>query len=139
MPAGNQVTQIIFLVVIVGAFYFLLIRPQQQQQKKQAAMVASLEAGAEIMTVGGIYALIVEVKPDRLRVRVADGSEFEIAKRAVASIVEPASDDDDGDDDAGDGTGEGADDATASAEASSHDKQPSEAAPKGAEDDAADA
>ena len=135
MPAGNQVTQIIFLVVIVGAFYFLLIRPQQQQQKKQAAMVASLEAGAEIMTVGGIYALIVEVKPDRLRVRVADGSEFEIAKRAVASIVEPASDDDD----AGDGTGEGADDATASAEASSHDKQPSEAAPKGAEDDAADA
>jgi preprotein translocase subunit YajC len=97
MPAGNQATQIIFLVVIVGAFYFLLIRPQQQQQKRQQAMVSSLEAGAEIMTIGGIYATIVDVEDDRVRVRVADGSEFEIAKRAVASVVAASEDDDSGD------------------------------------------
>jgi len=92
MPAGN-VTQIIFLVVIVGAFYLLLIRPQQQQAKRQASMLASLEVGTEIMTVGGIYATIVEIEDDRLRVRVADGSEFEIAMRAVGSVVTPAGED----------------------------------------------
>jgi preprotein translocase subunit YajC len=113
MPAGNQATQIIFLVVIVGAFYFLLIRPQQQQSKRQRAMVESLEVGTEIMTIGGIYATIVEVHDDRLRVRVADGSELEVAKRAVASVVASAengeeSEDGEGDSPAGQLSAEGA-------------------------------
>ena len=92
MPSGNA-TQVIFLVVIVGAFYFLLIRPQQQQKKKQQAMLSSLEVGAEIMTIGGIYGTIVEVGDERLRVRIADGSELELAKRAVASVVAAAGED----------------------------------------------
>jgi len=85
----QQYSQIIFLVVIVGAFYLLLIRPQQQQAKKQAEMVSKLTPDTEIMTVGGMYATIVEVEDDRVRVRVADGTELEFAKRAVSTIVKP--------------------------------------------------
>lgn len=102
MPIQN----IIFLAIIVASFYFLLIRPQQQQAKKQKELVASLEPGTEIMTIGGIYATIVSVEDDRVLVEVADGSQLEIAKRAVATMIAPADEDvddsDDEDDDAED-------------------------------------
>jgi len=85
----QQYSQIIFLVVIVGAFYLLLIRPQQQQAKRQREMVSRLAPGTEIMTVGGMYATVVSVEDDRVRVSVADGAELEFAKRAVSTIVKP--------------------------------------------------
>ncbi len=82
-----QYSQLIFLVIIVIAFYFLLIRPQQQRQKQQNQMISSLQPGTEIVTIGGIFGTVVAVLEDRLRIRVADGSELEVSKRAVGSVV----------------------------------------------------
>ena len=82
-----QYTQIIFLFVMVAAFYFLLIRPQQQRQKQHNSMVSSLEPGVEIVTIGGIFGTIVSIGDSRIRLRIADGSELEISKRAIGSIV----------------------------------------------------
>jgi len=99
-----QINQLILPVVIVVAFYFLLIRPQQQQAKRQKETVEALVPGTHIMTIGGIYATVVSVIDDRVRVAVADGSELEIAKRAVASILADE-DEDEGQDDADDADG----------------------------------
>jgi len=82
-------SNLIFIAVIFGAMYFLLIRPQQQRAKTQAEMLSKLEPGTEIVTIGGLYGTLVTVGDDRLRMRVADGSEIEIARRAVSSIVPP--------------------------------------------------
>ena len=78
---------------MLAAVWFLLIRPQQQRQKKQAEMISRLEAGAEIITIGGIYGTIVEVDEDRLLIEVADGSRMQIARRAVGSVVPDREDD----------------------------------------------
>ena len=83
-------SNLIFIALIFGAMWFLLIRPQQQRAKKQAEMIAKLEQGTEIITVGGIYGTIVELAEERIRIRVADGSEFEIARRAVNGVVPPS-------------------------------------------------
>jgi len=77
----------------------LLIRPQQQQAKRQRAIVDSLEPGKRIVTIGGIYATVVSLADDRVRVAVADGSELEISRRAVASVLPEADDDSDADQD----------------------------------------
>jgi preprotein translocase subunit YajC len=82
-----QYSQLIFLAAIAVAFYLLLIRPQQQQAKRQREMIASLEPGDSIVTIGGIFATIISVTDERLRVAVADGSELEIAPRAVSDVV----------------------------------------------------
>jgi preprotein translocase subunit YajC len=82
-------SNLIFIAVVFAAMYFLLIRPQQQRAKAQAEMISKLEPGTEIVTIGGIYGTLVDVGEDRLRMRVADGSEIEIARRAVGSIVPP--------------------------------------------------
>ena len=49
--------------------------------------MSSLAPGAEIVTIGGIYGTIVSIDDDRVRVEVADGTELEIAKRAIARTV----------------------------------------------------
>jgi preprotein translocase subunit YajC len=84
----NQASgQIIFFIVIVAVFWLLLIRPQQQRARQHAELVQSVTAGDEILTIGGIYATVVETDDERVRIRVADGSELEIARAAVSSIV----------------------------------------------------
>lgn len=90
----GQYSNLIFIVAIVAVFYFMLIRPQQQRAKQQRDMLGNLKAGDEIVTIGGIFATVVAVG-DRVRVKVADGSELELAKQAIGSVVSVADDSDD--------------------------------------------
>ncbi len=83
-----QLQQFLPILLIIGVFYFLIIRPQQKRATAQREMLASIKPGDEIVTVGGIYAVIIEVG-ERIRVRVADGSELELAKAAIAQVVVP--------------------------------------------------
>jgi preprotein translocase subunit YajC len=81
-----------FLIVLLAMFafmYLLLIRPQRQQQRRHAEMVEALKEGDEVVTVGGIYGDVTEVRPDRVTLEIAEDVEIEVAKRAIASIVPP--------------------------------------------------
>lgn len=82
-----QYSQLIFLAAVAVVFYLIIIRPQQRQAKQQREMIANLQPGDSIVTIGGIFATIISVTEDRLRVEVADGSQLEIAPRAVGDLV----------------------------------------------------
>jgi preprotein translocase subunit YajC len=110
----------VFIVAIIGVFYFLIIRPQQKRQKDQAQLMSDLKPGAEIVTIGGLYGTIVSIDDDRARIAVADGTELEFAKKAIAHIVQSeAKGADDGDVDADE-----ADDADEAEAANQSDNQP---------------
>lgn len=98
---GSNSSSLVFLIAAAAMFYVLIIRPQQKRAKQQASMLSALEPGVEIVTIGGIYGTIIEVGEERLLIRVADGSELEIARRAVGNVV-PAGDDDETHDDEAD-------------------------------------
>lgn len=89
-------SNLLFIGVMVAAFWFLVIRPQQVRQRKHAEMVDAMQVGDEIVTIGGVYATVAALG-DRIRVRVADGSELEIAPMAVGKVM--AAEDADLDDD----------------------------------------
>lgn len=89
-----QSSQVIMLVAVMVVFYFLLVRPQQQQAKRQREMIASLVPGAEIVTIGGIFATVVSVGDERIRVVLAGGAELEIAPRAVSEVLARTVEDD---------------------------------------------
>ena len=55
---------IIWLVVMFAVFYFLLIRPQKKQEKKQREMLAALQVGDKVVTVGGVCGKISKLKDD---------------------------------------------------------------------------
>jgi len=57
-------------------------------------MVARLTPGTEVLTVGGLHATVVSLGGDRVRVRVADGSEMEFAPRAISAVTKRSDDED---------------------------------------------
>jgi preprotein translocase subunit YajC len=85
MPLGN----LIVLGFVLVAMWFLLIRPQQQRQKQHKQTVSSLTPGQRVVTIGGLVAEIVEVRDDRLLLKVADGSTMEYMKEAVGRVLPP--------------------------------------------------
>ncbi len=73
------------LIAIVVVFYFFMIRPQMKKAKEQKKYIESLKKGDKILTIGGIYGKIVEVKDDAtIIMEVEDGTKMKISKNAVS-------------------------------------------------------
>src|SRR5262245_35320378 len=86
--ASNPITTFLPLIFIVGIFYFLVFMPMQRQKKQQAQMLASLEAGAEVLTTGGIVGTIISISGDTLILRVKpDNIKLQVARSAISSLV----------------------------------------------------
>ena len=78
------------MVLIFAAMYFLMIAPQRKKQKEHQKMMASLDTGDEILTVGGIYGEITNKKDDRFIVRIAENTKVELGKAFIQSVVKKA-------------------------------------------------
>ena len=99
--------QLILIVAMLVLLWALLIRPQRTRQRQQNDLVASIEPGDEILTVGGLYGIVQEIdEDDDLVVEIADGIHVRIARRAVGGVVKP--DDEEDEADAGEGAAEDA-------------------------------
>lgn len=84
--AGGGLGQILPLVAIVVVFYFFMIRPQMKKAKEQKKYIENLKKGDKILTIGGIYGKISELRDDgSLIMEVEDGSRMRISKTAVSS------------------------------------------------------
>ena len=61
---GNPMSSLIPLILIIVVFYFFMIRPQMKRQKELKQFRASLKKGDKIVTSGGIYGKIADIKDD---------------------------------------------------------------------------
>lgn len=84
---GSMASSLIMLALMFGVFYFFLIRPQQTQQKKRQEMLNSLRKGNTVITIGGIYGQIAEVKDDSLIIQIADNVRVRTVRGAVNSVL----------------------------------------------------
>jgi preprotein translocase subunit YajC len=82
-------TAILFLVLLVGLAYFLLIAPQRRRQQAQRQARETVDPGDVILTAGGIYATVREVREADLDVEISPGIIVRLDKRAIAILVEP--------------------------------------------------
>ncbi|MBM3842714.1 MAG: preprotein translocase subunit YajC [Verrucomicrobia bacterium] len=92
-PAPQQpsfLVQILPMVLLFGAMYFFLIAPQRKKQKEHEKMLKELQSGDEIVTSGGIFGVITNVKEDRFVVRIADNTKIEIGKGFVQTVLRKA-------------------------------------------------
>ena len=89
------------LLLTFGLMWVLLILPQQRRMRQHQAVVASLRAGDEVVTAGGVYGTITSVDEDTLAVEVAPGVVLRVLRSAVSQRVGPSDDEviDDEDDD----------------------------------------
>lgn len=69
--------------LMFAAMWFLLIAPQRKKQKELQKMITELKSGDEVMTAGGIFGTITNVKDDRFVIKVSDGAKIEVAKSYI--------------------------------------------------------
>ena len=84
---GSNYGFIIMMVVIFGLFYLLMIRPQQKEQKKFQEMLANIARGDKVLTKGGIYGVVFQIKDDILVVKIADNVKVDVARNAIQSVI----------------------------------------------------
>lgn len=80
---------LIFLVLIIVVFYFFMIRPQVKKQKEMSNYRSSLSKGDKVLTSGGLYGKINDVKETTVTLEIADNVIVKVDKTA---IVKDASD-----------------------------------------------
>jgi preprotein translocase subunit YajC len=84
--SGFPPSMIIVWVLFIGGFYFLFIAPQRKKQKEQEKMLTALQSGDEVVTSGGIYGVITNVKDDRFVLRIAENTKIEIGKAFITAV-----------------------------------------------------
>ncbi len=85
---------LILLAAMLALLWALLIRPQRRKQMEQQQLLASIEPGDEVLTVGGIYGIVTEIdEEDDLIVEIAEGIRVRVARRAAAGVVKPEDED----------------------------------------------
>lgn len=81
------VSTLLPLLAIALVFWLLIIRPQSRRTKALQELRASLTPGDRVMMTAGIFGTLRSVDGERATIQVADGTQFEIATGAIASVV----------------------------------------------------
>ena len=59
---GGGMMQIGMIVLLIAVFYFFMIRPQNKKQKEIKKFREGIQKGDKVITAGGIYGTIKEIK-----------------------------------------------------------------------------
>ena len=89
--AGSQWSMWIMLALIFVVMWFFMIRPQRKQQKELQNFRDSLSKGDKVVTIGGIYGTVVEVKDESVLMEVDNGVKIRVSKQAlVKDFTDPS-------------------------------------------------
>ena len=66
------------IILIVIVFYLFLFRSKSSQDKKRKQMLAELKKGVEVQTIGGEIGKVLDVRPDRVLLKVDESSNAKI-------------------------------------------------------------
>jgi preprotein translocase subunit YajC len=77
----------LLIVIAFAALYFVLVRPAKRRQLEQRKLLNEVHAGDEVLTAGGIYGEVVDVKDDEISLRIAPGLDVRVARRAIAGVT----------------------------------------------------
>ena len=80
---GSQWSMWIMLALIFVVMWFFMIRPQRKQQKELQNFRDSLKKGDKVVTIGGIYGTIAEIKDASVLVEVDNGIKIRVSKQAL--------------------------------------------------------
>ena len=86
--AGSALIGFLPIVLIVLVFWFMIIRPQKKQQDQRRAMIEAIKRGDRIVTSGGLFATVRDVKADRVVATInAEGVKVEISKQSINGVL----------------------------------------------------
>ena len=73
----------IMLALIFVVMWFFMIRPQRKQQKEIQNFRDSLKKGDKVVTIGGIYGTVCEIKEGSVLIEVDNNVKIRVSKQAL--------------------------------------------------------
>ena len=74
-------------VIIFVIMYFMVIRPQQKKAKDHRDLLDKLKKNDEVMTSGGIYGRVTDLKENVVTLEVAPNVRIRVARPQIASVI----------------------------------------------------
>ena len=88
---GSSWSMWIMLALIFVVMWFFMIRPQRKQQKELQNLRDSLKKGDKVVTIGGIYGTVAEIKEDSVLIEVDSNVKIRVSKQAlVKEFTDPS-------------------------------------------------
>jgi preprotein translocase subunit YajC len=91
---GMGIFPLVFMLLIV--FYLMVLRPQKKEQKKRQELLTNLKKNDRVVTIGGIYGVVMNAKRESdeviLKVDETNDTKIRVIYSAIARVItdEPA-------------------------------------------------
>jgi preprotein translocase subunit YajC len=83
---GPLMTIFPFIVILI-IMYFMVFRPQQKKQKEHQEMLNKLKRNDEVMTSGGIYGKVTEIKDQVVTLEVAPNVRIRVSRPQISAVT----------------------------------------------------
>ena len=88
---GGGLSMWVMLILIFVVMWFFMIRPQRKQQKELQNFRDALKKGDKVVTIGGIYGTVAEIKEDSVLIEVDNSVKIRVSKQAlVKDFTDPS-------------------------------------------------
>jgi preprotein translocase subunit YajC len=88
---GGLISVLPGLLIIVALFYFLMLRPERRKAAAHQALLSSLKKNDRVVTVGGIYGVVMNVQRESdevtLKVDEATNAKIRVTFGAIARVI----------------------------------------------------
>ena len=89
-PGQNMFSMFLPMILIIVVFYFFMIRPQMKRQKELQKFRSALQRGDKVVTTGGLYGKIEEIKDNIIMLEIAPGIKVKVDKSVVLKDITDA-------------------------------------------------
>jgi len=80
---ANPLMTFLPLILIIVVFYFFMIRPQVKKQKELKKFREELKKGDKVITIGGIYGKIADIKENIVILDLDNDVKIRVDKSAI--------------------------------------------------------
>ena len=87
--APGPLAMLVPLAMMFLIFYLLVFRPQSKARREQETMVKHLKKHDEVVTTGGLFGTVVNVKPDAITLRIDENVRVKIEPSAIVRLAKP--------------------------------------------------
>ena len=85
--APSPLTMLLPFAVMFLIFYFLVFQPQSKARKEHDRMVKNLKKHDEVVTTGGLFGTVVNVKSETITLKIDENVRVEVEPSAIVRLV----------------------------------------------------
>ena len=86
----QPVAMLLPFAMMFGIFYLLVFRPQSKAKKEHETMVKNLKKHDEVVTSGGLFGTVLNVKPESITLRIDENVRVEVEPSAITRLAKKA-------------------------------------------------